>query len=64
MKFLMQLCTLIKRTEHQIYYTTYSYCTVLMLLTGTCTQKLFLYVKGTQFRSPLHQHSEKKVHQI
>ena len=25
---------------------------------------VFLYVKGTQFRRPLHQHSDKRVHQV
>ena len=31
---------------------------------STCTQKYFCNVKGTQFRSPLHQLSKKKVHQV
>ena len=29
-----------------------------------CTQKILFDMKGTQFRSPLHQHSKKKIHQV
>ena len=38
---------------------------MLSLLKVYLYPKIFcLYVKGTQFRSPLHQHSKKKVHQV
>ena len=36
-----------------------------LALKCTCTQKkIFWYVKGTQFRSPLHQHSVENIHQV
>ena len=37
----------------------------LFVLKCTCHQKnIFWYVKGTHFRSPLHQHSVKNIHQV
>ena len=35
----------------------------LPILKCICTKKK-LYVKGTEFRCPLHQHSEKIVHKV
>ena len=41
-----------------------SKCRILVLLRYLYPKNIFWYVKGTQFRSPLHHHSVKNMHQV
>ena len=62
----------VNHSGKKLCYNVWCYrCLVMKWLKCTCSQKddicvkdIIWYVKGTQFRSPLHQHSEKKVHQV
>ena len=57
--FSQSICLWLHITDLEI-----TYCPMLTNKSVPIPKTSFWYVKGTQFRSPLHQHSEKKVHQV
>ena len=55
---------LLPTTTDQCSYNTDLYSIACKFKVYLSPKNIFLYVKGTQFRSPLHQHSVKNINQV